>query len=133
MSARDDLRFGSCSERARWCGPSPSLARLVAQLGGWRGARVANDQIWAKPPGAAPITFHRDSTYHPPHLCLPGALGDHGLRANIWARRGVPVTSGLARIVSQPVVICARASAQLVGVVAPNRRGAGTLTSLRRT
>jgi hypothetical protein len=27
------------------------------------GARVANDQVWAKPPGAAPITFHRDSTY----------------------------------------------------------------------
>ena len=42
---------------------SPALARLVAQLGGWRGARVANDQVWAKPPGAAPITFHRDSTY----------------------------------------------------------------------
>jgi phytanoyl-CoA hydroxylase len=43
---------------------SPSLARAVAALGGWpRGARVANDQVWAKPPGAAPITFHRDSTY----------------------------------------------------------------------
>lgn len=42
---------------------SPTLARFVAQLGGWKGARVANDQVWAKPPGAAPITFHRDSTY----------------------------------------------------------------------
>lgn len=35
----------------------------MARLGGWNGARVANDQVWAKPPGAAPITFHRDSTY----------------------------------------------------------------------
>ena len=42
---------------------SPSLARLVSRLGGWKGARVANDQVWAKPPGAAPITFHRDSPY----------------------------------------------------------------------
>lgn len=42
---------------------SPTLARFVARLGGWKGARVANDQVWAKPPGAAPITFHRDSTY----------------------------------------------------------------------
>jgi ectoine hydroxylase-related dioxygenase (phytanoyl-CoA dioxygenase family) len=43
---------------------SPTLGQLVAQLGGWAaGARVANDQVWAKPPGAAPITFHRDSAY----------------------------------------------------------------------
>lgn len=42
---------------------SASLAKFVAMLGGWKGARVANDQVWAKPPGAAPITFHRDSTY----------------------------------------------------------------------
>lgn len=42
---------------------SPALGQLVAQLGGWTGARVANDQVWAKPPGAAPLTFHRDSAY----------------------------------------------------------------------
>ena len=27
------------------------------------GARVAQDQIWAKPPGASPLVFHRDSPY----------------------------------------------------------------------
>lgn len=42
---------------------SPTLGRAVAQLAGWPGARVANDQVWAKPPGAAPLTFHRDSAY----------------------------------------------------------------------
>lgn len=42
---------------------SPALGKAVAELGGWSGARVANDQVWAKPPGAAPLTFHRDSAY----------------------------------------------------------------------
>jgi hypothetical protein len=43
---------------------SKELGRAVAELAGWEaGARVANDQVWAKPPGAAPITFHRDSAY----------------------------------------------------------------------
>ncbi len=43
---------------------SPTLGQLVARLGGWAaGARIANDQVWAKPPGAAPLTFHRDSAY----------------------------------------------------------------------
>jgi len=43
---------------------SRRLAKAVAELGGWEsGARIANDQVWAKPPGAAPLTFHRDSAY----------------------------------------------------------------------
>lgn len=43
---------------------SPALGKLVAELGGWEdGARIANDQVWAKPPGGAPLTFHRDSAY----------------------------------------------------------------------
>jgi hypothetical protein len=40
------------------------LARIVAQLAGWEaGARLAQDQVWAKPPGASPLVFHRDSPY----------------------------------------------------------------------
>lgn len=42
---------------------SAHLGRVVAELGGWSGARVANDQVWAKPAGAGPLTFHRDSAY----------------------------------------------------------------------
>ena len=42
---------------------SRRLGQLVALLGGWTGARVANDQVWAKPPGAGPLSFHRDSSY----------------------------------------------------------------------
>ena len=43
---------------------SPRLGEVVATLAGWNaGARVANDQIWAKPPGARALSFHRDSAY----------------------------------------------------------------------
>ena len=43
---------------------SPCIGRLVAMIGGWAaGARIANDQVWAKPPRAGPLTFHRDSAY----------------------------------------------------------------------
>jgi len=42
------------------------LANIVAQLAGWEdygGARLAQDQIWGKPPGAPPLVFHRDTPY----------------------------------------------------------------------
>jgi ectoine hydroxylase-related dioxygenase (phytanoyl-CoA dioxygenase family) len=40
------------------------LGTVVAQLAGWKdGARLAQDQVWAKPPGASPLVFHRDSPY----------------------------------------------------------------------
>eukprot|EP01063_Lacrimia_lanifica_P041269 TRINITY_DN9590_c0_g1_i1.p1 TRINITY_DN9590_c0_g1~~TRINITY_DN9590_c0_g1_i1.p1 ORF type:complete len:312 (+),score=95.14 TRINITY_DN9590_c0_g1_i1:120-1055(+) len=43
---------------------SPALGAAVAKLAGWEsGARVAQDQVWAKPPGSAPLVFHRDSPY----------------------------------------------------------------------
>ncbi|GAX11890.1 hypothetical protein FisN_17Lh203 [Fistulifera solaris] len=42
----------------------PTLGQIVAQLAGWKqGTRLAQDQIWAKPPGAKPLAFHRDSPY----------------------------------------------------------------------
>jgi hypothetical protein len=41
-----------------------TLATIVAQLAGWEnGARLAQDQVWAKPPGAPPLVYHRDSPY----------------------------------------------------------------------
>ena len=51
---------------------SPELGKLVATLAGWpQGARVAQDQIWMKPPGAAALTFHRDTPYFP---FVPGQI-----------------------------------------------------------
>lgn len=48
----------------RKLGVNADLARIVAQLAGWKaGARLAQDQVWAKPPGASPLVFHRDSPY----------------------------------------------------------------------
>ncbi|VEU33787.1 unnamed protein product [Pseudo-nitzschia multistriata] len=66
---------------------SASLAKIVAELAGWEeGARLAQDQVWAKPPGAPPLVFHRDSPYFmfdPPDVVtvwlalddMDGALG----------------------------------------------------------
>jgi Phytanoyl-CoA dioxygenase (PhyH) len=50
---------------------SEILGDVVSQLGGWGGngkesgggARLAQDQVWAKPPQAPPLVFHRDSPY----------------------------------------------------------------------
>ena len=39
---------------------SQSIGRMVAELAGWeRGARLAQDQVWAKPPGAPPLCVVR--------------------------------------------------------------------------
>lgn len=43
---------------------SYDIGRVVSILGGWTGgARLAQDQVWHKPPGAPPLVFHRDSPY----------------------------------------------------------------------
>ncbi|CAK9106117.1 unnamed protein product [Durusdinium trenchii] len=58
---------------------SPVLGRLAATLGGWSGARVAEDQVWIKPPGAGPLVFHRDSPYfdfEPDHV-ITYVVGSH--------------------------------------------------------
>ena len=39
------------------------LGEYVANLMGWSGARVAQDQVWAKPPMSSALVFHRDSPY----------------------------------------------------------------------
>lgn len=42
----------------------PLLGELVARVMKWEdGARLAQDQIWAKPPGSPPLAYHRDSPY----------------------------------------------------------------------
>ncbi len=40
------------------------LGYMVSKLMQWpNGARLAQDQIWAKPPGSPPLAYHRDSPY----------------------------------------------------------------------
>lgn len=50
---------------------SATVGRLCAQLGGWPGARIAQDNVLWKPPGAKPLGFHQDNSYigwvDPPH------------------------------------------------------------------
>jgi phytanoyl-CoA hydroxylase len=66
------INVHKCDSLFREIEISPKLGQVVAELAGWKqGARLAQDQIWAKPPGAAPLVFHRDSPYFmfdPPHV-----------------------------------------------------------------
>ena len=41
----------------------PKLGEFVANLMEWKGSRVAQDQVWAKPPLSSALVFHRDSPY----------------------------------------------------------------------
>eukprot|EP00754_Rhynchopus_humris_P047062 Rhum_TRINITY_DN6584_c0_g1::Rhum_TRINITY_DN6584_c0_g1_i1::g.20471::m.20471 len=42
---------------------SENIGRMVCALMRWPSARLAEDQVWVKPPGAGPLTYHRDTTY----------------------------------------------------------------------
>lgn len=42
---------------------SERLGRLAAELAGWKGTRVGQDDIWWKPPGTKAISFHQDAPY----------------------------------------------------------------------
>jgi ectoine hydroxylase-related dioxygenase (phytanoyl-CoA dioxygenase family) len=42
---------------------SPEIGRLTATLAGWPGARLGQDTLWWKTPGAKEIALHQDSTY----------------------------------------------------------------------
>lgn len=39
------------------------LGGIVGHITSWDGVRLAQDQLWQKPPQASPLTFHRDSPY----------------------------------------------------------------------
>ena len=42
---------------------SETVGRLCAQLGGWPGARIGQDIVIWKPPGASALGFHQDDSY----------------------------------------------------------------------
>lgn len=44
---------------------SPTLGQAVVKLMKWEdyGCRVAQDQVWIKPPHSGPLSFHRDTPY----------------------------------------------------------------------
>ena len=39
------------------------LGRALAELGGWPGTRIVQDNILSKPPGARPLGYHQDNAY----------------------------------------------------------------------
>ncbi|MEX0809007.1 MAG: phytanoyl-CoA dioxygenase family protein [Dongiaceae bacterium] len=43
---------------------SAEIGRMVAQLEGWPGVRISQDNIIWKPPGARPLGFHQDDSYN---------------------------------------------------------------------
>ncbi len=42
---------------------SAEIGRLTATLAGWSGARIGQDSMWMKPPGAKAIAMHQDGAY----------------------------------------------------------------------
>ena len=42
---------------------SSEIGRLTATLAGWEGARIGQDSLWMKPPGAKAIAMHQDGAY----------------------------------------------------------------------
>jgi hypothetical protein len=42
---------------------SMEIGRLAATLAGWEGARIGQDSMWLKPPGAREIAMHQDGAY----------------------------------------------------------------------
>jgi len=42
---------------------SAEIGRLTATLAGWEGARIGQDSMWMKPPGAKEIAMHQDGAY----------------------------------------------------------------------
>ncbi|MBE9077551.1 phytanoyl-CoA dioxygenase family protein [Romeria aff. gracilis LEGE 07310] len=42
---------------------SAEIGRLSATLAGWDGARIGQDSLWMKPPGAKAIAMHQDGAY----------------------------------------------------------------------
>jgi phytanoyl-CoA hydroxylase len=42
---------------------SAEIGRLAATLAGWPGARIGQDSVWVKPPGAKEVSLHQDATY----------------------------------------------------------------------
>ena len=58
------INVHKCDQLFRELATNAHLGRIVAKLAGWKhGARLAQDQVWAKPPGSPPLTYHRDSPY----------------------------------------------------------------------
>ena len=66
------INVHKCDRLFRSVAVSRTLGKLVAELAGWQqGARLAQDQVWAKPPGGKQLVFHQDSPYFmfdPPHV-----------------------------------------------------------------
>ena len=51
----------------------PRIGQWCARLRGWPGARINQDNVLWKPPGARPLGFHQDDSYQqwivPPEMC----------------------------------------------------------------
>lgn len=59
------INMHKCDTLFRKLATAPELGHLIAALAGWEkhGVRLAQDQVWAKPPKAGSLIFHRDSPY----------------------------------------------------------------------
>ena len=65
---------------------SAEVGRLSATLAGWSGARIGQDSLWMKPPGAKEIAMHQDGAYidylNPPHMMTCWVALNHATAAD---------------------------------------------------
>ncbi|KAL7498329.1 hypothetical protein ACHAWT_007657 [Skeletonema menzelii] len=58
------INIHKCDNEFQKLATQEAIGEMVAKLAGWEhGARLAQDQVWAKTPGSPPLVFHRDSPY----------------------------------------------------------------------
>lgn len=79
-----------CSHAISALVTSPELGAAVTRLMGWRkeGCRVAQDQVWIKPPCSGALSFHRDTPYldfAPKEVCTVWIPFDDINRPNVGA------------------------------------------------
>lgn len=81
---REIVNGWKCSPLVAAVSLSPRLGKLASSLLGWRahgGARLAQDDLLWKPPGAAGVGFHIDGTYISDQF-VPA--GDPALSVTVW-------------------------------------------------
>lgn len=62
-AVREMVNAWKCSDLVARVALHARLGRLACQLTGWEAARLAQDEVVDKPPGAGGVGYHRDSAY----------------------------------------------------------------------
>lgn len=102
-AVREMVNAWKCNDLVARVALHARLGRLACQLTGWKAARLAQDEVVDKPPGAGGVGYHRDSAYISDNfvprdsnsvtmwIALDDADGDNGVveyavGSHMWSR-----------------------------------------------